>query len=62
MKNQKRKAKVLAYNRSIAKKKEKADDLDVLIAGILKLPHGQLQKVLSDEVLTVLEKYSFPEA
>lgn len=50
-------AKILAYNRSVKAKGEKAEDMDVLIAAIGKLPPGQLKKVLSDEVITVLRKY-----
>lgn len=50
-------AKILAYNKSIAEKKEKADDLDVIVAAIMKLPPGQLKKVLTDDVLAVLAKY-----
>lgn len=51
-------AKIIAYNKSVAERGEKANDLDVLIAEIMKLPPGQLKKVLSDEVLAVLAKYS----
>ncbi|MGN0998381.1 MAG: hypothetical protein ACI4PO_02365 [Faecousia sp.] len=50
--------KILAYNRSVKEKGEKASDLDVIVASISKLPPGQLQKVLSDDVIAVLEKYS----
>lgn len=51
------KAKIIAYNKSIAEKAEKASDLDVIIAEIMKLPPGQLKKVLTDEVVAVLKKY-----
>ena len=51
------KAKILAYNKSLAEKKEKADDLDVIVAAIMKLPPGQLKKVLTEDVLAVLAKY-----
>ena len=50
-------AKIVAYNKSVAEKAEKASDLDILISEIMKLPWGQLKKVLTDEVLTVLAKY-----
>lgn len=50
-------AKIIAYNKSVAEKKEKAFDMDVIINAISKLPHGQLKKVLTDEVLDVLKKY-----
>ena len=40
-------------------KTEKATDLDVLVAEMMKLPPGQLKKVLTEEVLAVLEKYGY---
>lgn len=43
----------------IIEKENKANDLDVLISEIMKLPHGQLKKVLTDEVMAVLEKYGY---
>ena len=55
------KDKVLAYNREMAAKKEKAEDLDVLVQGILRLSPGQIQKVLTDEVKAVLKKYGYQE-
>ena len=51
------KAKVDAAIASVAEKKEKASDMDILILEIMKLPKGQLKKVLTDEVLAVLAKY-----
>lgn len=51
------KAKILAYNKSVAEKAEKASDMDILISEIMKLPKGQLKKVLTDEVIAVLKKY-----
>jgi hypothetical protein len=50
-------AKIIAYNKSVAEKTEKASDLDALISAIMNLPPGQLKKVLTDEVIEVLEKY-----
>lgn len=49
--------KILAYNKAAAERKEKAEDMDILIIALSKLPHGHLKKVLTDEVLAVLEKY-----
>lgn len=49
--------KILAYNRAAAKRQEKADDMDVLIRALLRLPPGQLKKILTDDVMTVLAKY-----
>lgn len=49
--------KILAYNRDMAERKEKASDLDVLICAMLTLPYGQLKKVLTEPVMEILEKY-----
>ena len=56
-----RKAKIIAYNKVMANRKEKADDLDVLVSAIMKLPYGQLKKVLTDDVMAVLAKYGYTE-
>lgn len=61
MKNKELREKVLAFNRSVAEKGEKASDLDILVAEIMKLPYGQLKKVLTTEVMAVLEKYGYTE-
>lgn len=53
------KAKIIAYNKAVKEKADKATDLDVLVAEIMKLPYGQLKKVLTDEVMAVLEKYGY---
>lgn len=53
------KAKILAYNKAVKEKSEKANDLDVIVSEMLKLPSGQLKKFLTGEVLTVLSKYGF---
>jgi hypothetical protein len=55
------KAKIIAYNKSVKEKADKATDLDILVAEIMKLPPGQLKKVLTDEVLEVLKKYGYTE-
>ena len=55
------KAKILAYNKSVKEKSEKATDLDIVVASIMKLPYGQLKKVLTADVLAVLEKYGYTE-
>ena len=48
-----------AIKASIVEKKTKATDLDVIVTEIMKLPYGQLKKVLTDEVMAVLEKYGY---
>lgn len=51
------KEKILAFNKAAAERKEKADDMDVIVAALAKLPFGQLKKVLTDDVIAVLNKY-----
>lgn len=55
------KEKINIIRQSFAEKKEKATDLDIIVSQIMTLPYGQLKKVLTDEVLTVLEKYGYTE-
>lgn len=55
------KAKIIAYNKSVKEKADKATDLDILVSEIMKLPYGQLKKVMTDEVLEVLKKYGYTE-
>ena len=54
-------AKILTYNKSIAERTERAADLDIIVAEIMKLPPGQLKKVFTDEVINVLKKYGYTE-
>lgn len=53
--------KIIAYNKVVAERKEKASDLDIIVREILKLPYGQLKKVLTDEVVAVLKKYGYKD-
>ena len=46
---------------NIAEKKDKATDLDIIVSEVMKLPPGQLKKVLTDEVMAVLAKYGYTE-
>ena len=46
---------------NIAEKKDKANDLDIIVEQIMKLPYGQLKKVLTDKVLEVLSKYGYTQ-
>lgn len=50
---------ILKYNRAVAAKAEKATDLDIIVAELLKLPPGQIKKVLTDAVIEVLKKYGY---
>lgn len=49
--------KILAYNRAAAERQEKADDLDVILRAFLRLPPGQLKKILTEDVIALLDKY-----
>lgn len=51
------KAKILAYNKSVKEQKAKASDLDIIVSEIMKLPPGQLKKVITDDAIAVLKKY-----
>lgn len=52
--------KIIAYNKRVLEQKEKATDADILIGALLKMPYGQLKKVITDEtVIAVLEKYGY---
>ena len=56
-----KRAELNALKANITEKKDKANDLDIIVGEIMKLPHGQLKKVLTDEVLAVLAKYGYTE-
>ena len=56
-----KKSEVIAIQLRVLERKEKSSDLDVLVAEIMKLPYGQLKKVLTAEVLAVLDKYGYGE-
>ena len=50
-----------ALNKINAARAEKCADMDILVSGILKLPYGQLKKLLTDDVMAVLEKYGYSQ-
>ena len=50
-----------ALKANILEKKEKAGDMDIIVQQIMTLPYGQVKKVLTDEVMAVLEKYGYAE-
>ena len=52
-------AKLNELKAKIAEKKDKATDLDIIVSEIMKLPYGQLKKVMTDEVMAVLAKYGY---
>lgn len=55
------KEKIRVIKQVLSEKKEKATDLDIIVAQIMELPYGQLKKVLTDEVMAVLKKYGYTE-
>ena len=55
--NEQLRTRILAYNREMAARKEKAADLQILADALCRLPYGQLRRVLTEDVLGVLEKY-----
>lgn len=55
------KEKINVIRQTFAEKKEKATDLDIIVSQVMNLPYGQLKKVLTDEVMAVLEKYGYTE-
>lgn len=59
--NKELKERILAFNKRRAVEGEKSTDLDIIVSEIMKLPYGQLKKVLTDEVLEVLAKYGYTE-
>jgi hypothetical protein len=56
-----KRAELEAIKARIAEKKTKATDLDIIVSEIMKLPPGQLKKVLTEEVMAVLAKYGYTE-
>lgn len=54
-----KRAELNALKANIAEKKDKATDLDIIVSEVMKLPYGQLKKVLTDDVMAVLEKYGY---
>ena len=49
--------KIIAYNKAVKEKTEKASDMEIMISALAKLPHCQLKKVLTDDIIAILAKY-----
>ena len=49
--------KIIAYNKAVKEKAEKASDMEIMISALAKLPRGQLKKVLTDDRIAILAKY-----
>lgn len=54
--------KIIAYNRAQAGRREKADDLGIVVAAMMTLPWGQIKKLLTEDVIAVFEKYGVKES
>lgn len=50
---------VLERKEEIERAEVKATDLDIIVSEVMKLPYGQLKKVLTPAVMEVLEKYGY---
>lgn len=50
---------VLERKKEIDQAEVKATDLDIIVTEVMKLPYGQLKKVLTPAVKEVLEKYGY---
>lgn len=50
-------AKIIAYNKSVKKKTEKASDMDKIVEAFNKLPLGPLKAILPENVIAALKKY-----
>ena len=48
---------IIAYNQAVAADASAATDMRAMAAAFAKLPPGQLKKVLTDEIITILAKY-----
>lgn len=56
-----KRAELEALKAKIREQSEKSSDMEVLIGKIRELPFGQLKKVLTDDVLAILNKYGCGE-
>ena len=45
------------FRKSVDDISEKSSDLDIIISEVMKLPQGQLKKILTEPVLEVLRKH-----
>lgn len=50
---------LMAMKNRALERKEKATDLDIIVSEVMRLPPGQLKRVLTEAVLDVLKKYGY---
>lgn len=55
------KEKIAVIRAGFLEKREKANDLEVIVGEVMQLPYGQLKKVLTPAVMAVLQKYGYGE-
>lgn len=48
---------IIAFNRQRKEDKEFAEDLKFILEELKKLPYGQIKKLLSQELISIFEKY-----
>ena len=49
---------IIAYNQAVADDASAATDMRTIAAAMAQLPPGQLKKVLTDDVISILQKYT----
>ena len=57
MKNKELRKKIIAFNKDVKEKAEKAADMEILAAEFAKLPPGQFKKIATDKVVSIFAKY-----
>ena len=57
MKNNELRNRVIAFNKAVKEKAEKATDMEILISELAKLPPGQFKKIVTGKVVSILAKY-----
>lgn len=48
---------IIAYNKAVAADAAAAEDMRAMAAAMAQLPPGQLKKILTNDILAIMEKY-----
>lgn len=48
---------IIAYNQAVAADAAAAKDMRTIATAMTQLPHGQLKKILTDDIIAILAKY-----